>query len=389
MTTPLAVVTDARPANQLEQLHLLGQSVWYDNITRDLITDGTLQTLIADFGILGITSNPTIFAKAIATSTLYDRDIQEGIRAGQRAEEIFHHLALIDIRAAADLLRPMYDRTQAYDGYVSIEVSPTLADDTDGTIVEARQLWSTIDRPNLMVKVPATHAGLAAITALIADGININVTLIFALDRYRAVIDAYLGGLERRMLAGQPINRVASVASFFVSRVDTLVDQQLDERAAVANPAAATHLERLRGKAAVANAKLAYQLFTSIFSSERFAPYRERGAQVQRPLWASTGTKNPAYGDVVYVETLIGKDTVNTMPPATLTAFADHGQAQPTVTEGVAEARTLFTHLMDVGVDMAAMTHQLEVEGVRAFTASYHELLATIEGKRRRLETIG
>lgn len=389
MSTPLTTVTDQGKGNPLQQLHAYGQSVWYDNLSRDLLQDGGLQRLITDYGVLGITSNPTIFAKAIAESSLYDDEVRRGIEAGEDAQSIFEHLAVADISAAADLLLPIYENTGGYDGYVSLEVSPTLANDTQGTVAEARRLWDRVARPNLMIKVPATQAGLPAITELIADGINVNVTLIFGLERYREVIEAYLAGLAAHTNPRRLLPRVASVASFFVSRVDTLVDKQLAALAQGDSGANNEVAEALMGKAAIANAKLAYELFGSYFRSERFEALAAQGAQVQRPLWASTSTKNPRYRDVMYVEELIGKDTVNTMPPATLMAFADHGEAQETVTEGLEEAHRVFEQLEALGINMEAVSQQLEDEGVASFAASYAEVLATIDGKRDAVAAAG
>lgn len=382
MTTPLRTEIEEASANPLEQLHAYGQSVWYDNISRDMVQDGGLQALIDNSGVLGVTSNPTIFAKAVGESELYDDEIREGIAEGQDAQTIFEHLAVADIQAAADILRPIYDRTKAYDGYISLEVSPTLARDTEGTVAEARRLWSAVDRPNLMIKVPATEQGLPAITSLIGQGINVNVTLIFGLDRYQAVMEAYIKGLDQLMAAQRPVDRVASVASFFVSRVDTLVDKLLTANAKTSGDGAAEAAASLQGKAAIANAKLAYAQFVETFYGQRFAVYREAGAQVQRPLWASTSTKNPSYRDVIYVEELIGQDTVNTMPPATVKAFADHGELRASVTEDVEGAQAVFGQLKAVGIDMAAVTQQLEEEGVKSFADSYQQLLDTISSKR-------
>lgn len=380
MDTPLQAVTSDQP-NPLEQLHELGQSVWYDNISRDLLEGGRLQKLINTRGVLGVTSNPTIFAKAIAESSLYDPEVREGLQRGDDAITVFNRLAVTDIQATADLLHPVYDRTAAYDGYISLEVSPTLAHDTDGTVAEAQRLWGLVARPNLMIKVPATLAGLPAITQLIAAGINVNVTLIFGLERYEAVMEAYLTGLEQRVAADGPVARVASVASFFVSRVDSLVDKRLQAQID-GNAGDANALKALLGKAAIANAKLAYALFQRTFSGPRWEALQEHGAQVQRPLWASTSTKNPNYRDVIYVEELIGKDTVNTMPPPTVEAFADHGVVAETVTTGVDEAGRVFDQLREVGIEMDEVTAQLEAEGVKSFADSFNQMLATIDGKR-------
>ncbi|HEX7574034.1 MAG TPA: transaldolase, partial [Bacteroidota bacterium] len=312
--------------NALKQLEELGQSIWYDNISRSLVTSGELRRLV-DEGLLGMTSNPTIFDKAISGSTDYDAQLREILtkNPGAPTAEIIQALMVKDIQMAADVLRVAYDRTGGGDGYVSVEVTPTKARDTQATNAEVRQLASLIDRKNVMVKIPATKEGLPAITRAISEGYNINVTLIFSVQRYREVAGAYIEGLELRAKEGKPVAGIASVASIFVSRIDTLVDDLLGKKiAGEKDPAAASPLKGLLGKVAVANTKLVYQAFKEIFESPRFAPLRAKGAKVQRPLWASTGTKNPAYSDLLYVETLIGSDTVNTVPPATYTAILDH-----------------------------------------------------------------
>ena len=367
-------------------LQVLGQSVWYDNIRRGLIISGELQRLI-DRGIVGVTSNPTIFQRAIAASNDYDAALRDLALAGHSTPEIYEALAIADIQAAADLLRPVYERTAGDDGYVSLEVSPDLAHDTEGTVDAARRLFDAIGRPNVMIKVPATPAGLPAITRLIADGVNINVTLIFSVQVYAQVADAYIAGLERRLAAGLPLDNVRSVASVFVSRIDTAVDALLQERLAASDDAATrARIEALLGKAAIANSKITYRRFQEIFGAPRFQALRARGARVQRPLWASTSTKNPAYRDVVYVEELIGPDTVNTMPPATIDAFADHGRVRQTLTEGLAEAEATLTQLTALGIDLEAVMQRLLDEGVKAFADSVHDLLACIDAKRHALQ---
>ncbi len=369
-------------ANPLEELQRLGQSVWYDSIRQGLITSGELERLIND-GVTGVTSNPTIFEKAISGSRDYDENLRALVAEGREVGEIFEDLAIQDIRAAADLLRPVYDRTEGRDGFVSLEVSPTLAHDTSGTIEAAHRLHRAVGRPNLMIKVPATPAGTPAIERLIGDGLSINVTLIFSVERYEAVANAYLAGLERRLREGHPIDRVASVASFFVSRVDSLVDKLLQAKIReAANEKDAGRLEALLGKAAIANAKVAYARFKAIFGGPRWASLKARGARVQRPLWASTGTKNPAYGDVYYVETLIGPDTVTTLPPATLTAFRDHGCPRATLEEGLPEAEAHLRELAAAGIDLGEVTRRLEEEGVQAFAASFTDLFGCIAAKR-------
>ncbi|MBA3945673.1 MAG: transaldolase [Herpetosiphonaceae bacterium] len=383
MATPLSTPHPQRVKNHLEELHDYGQSVWYDNISRDLIKQGGLQKLIDESGVRGVTSNPTIFAKATAESKMYDDEIREGIDKGLDAEQIFENLAVADIGAAADIFRPLYDQSKGIDGYVSIEVSPTLAHNTETTETVARRLWTEINRPNVMIKVPATPEGLPAITTLIGEGINVNVTLIFGLERYKQVIDAYLAGLDRLIAAGRPLDKVASVASFFVSRVDTLVDKELDAKIKATSGAEAEHLKSLLGKAAIANAKLAYELFLQIFHGKRFETYRAHQAQVQRPLWASTSTKNPNYRDVIYVEQLVGMETVDTMPPATIVAFGEHGEVCETVTQNVKQAHDAFQQLAEVGIHMDRVGQQLEDEGVTSFGNSFKELLQTIDGKRQ------
>ncbi|MBN1657292.1 MAG: transaldolase [Anaerolineae bacterium] len=370
--------------NTIQQLHAAGQSIWYDNIQRGLLVNGELAGMIERGEIRGVTSNPTIFMNAIVKSNDYDAGLVPLARAGKSAEEIFWQLAIEDIQAAADLFRPLYDESDGGDGYVSLEVDPYLAHDTPGTIAAAKQIWQRVDRPNLLIKIPATVAGLPAITAAIAEGINVNVTLIFALDRYLAVMDAYLTGLEQRVAAGLPVDRIASVASFFVSRVDTKVDghlmEMVDRGGAHADPA-----EKLLGKAAIANARLAYAYYQKVFSAPRFQTLKAHGARVQRPLWASTSTKNPAYRDVVYVEELIGPDTVNTMPPHTLVAFLEHGQVRPgSLEENVAGAEQTLASLEALGISMCISTCELEREGVKSFADAFTALLDAVEASRKK-----
>lgn len=367
--------------NTTQKLAQLGQSIWYDNIQRSLLDDGTLAGMIAREEIRGVTSNPTIFMNAITKTGDYDAELLPLLAAGHSATDAFWQLAVADIRAAADLFRPLYEATGGGDGYVSLEVNPTLAEDTAATLAEARALWRRVDRPNLMVKIPATRAGIPAITAAIAEGININVTLIFARERYAEVMDAYLAGLEQRAAAGRSLDGIASVASFFVSRVDTLVDKRLEgiikEGGARAEAATA-----LLGRAAIANARLAYADFKQFFGGERFAQLQAQGARVQRPLWASTGTKNPAYSDVVYVDELIGPDTVNTVPPQTLAALLDHGQAALTLETQLDQARQTLADLEELGISMVEVTDQLEHEGVASFADAFASLLAGVEMRR-------
>ena len=363
--------------NPIQQVQSLGQSVWYDNVRRGLLTSGELKRLIA-LGVTGVTSNPTIFEKAIAGSTDYDQVLLGLAREGKSALEVYEALAIEDLRAAADLLLPIYERTKSADGYASLEVSPALAHDTGGTIKEAHRLFSALDRPNVMIKVPATPEGVPAVQHLIGDGVNVNVTLIFSLDAYRQVMEAYIRGLEDLAQQGGDVGRVSSVASFFVSRVDTAVDKLLEERIRKETE----DLKPLLGTAAIANARLAYEAFKATFGGERFAVLRAQGAQAQRPLWASTGTKNPAYSDVLYLETLIGPDTVNTMPPATLTAFLEHGRAKATLDGKAGEAGRAIASLEAVGVNVGQVTQQLLADGVEAFADSFDKLLANIEEKK-------
>lgn len=368
--------------NTVQQLAGLGQSIWYDNIERGMLANGEMAGMIARGEIRGVTSNPTIFLNAITKTADYDAGLEPLIASGQDAPAIFWELAIEDIRAATDLFRPLYEATNGGDGYVSLEVNPDLAHDTAATLNEAQTLWRRVDRPNLMVKIPATEAGIPAIRAAIAAGINVNVTLIFSRERYQAVMDAYLTGLEDRVAAGKPIDHIASVASFFVSRVDTNVDKKLQAIISRGGEQAAA-AEALLGRAAIANARLAYADFQHVFGDERFARLRAAGGRVQRPLWASTGTKNPAYSDVLYVDELIGPDTVNTVPPHTLAALLDHGLARPTLTNNLDEARRVEIELDALGISLADVTAELEREGVQSFKDSFATLLAAVEERRR------
>ncbi len=366
--------------NRIQRLHELGQSVWLDFIERSMIQSGELQQMV-ELGLGGVTSNPTIFQQAIAKSKAYDDDLKTFAKQDLDPKAIFDKLAIADIQAAADVLRPVYDARNGQDGFVSLEVAPDLAHDTAATIAEARRLHAAVARPNLMVKVPATLAGVPAIRQLIADGININVTLIFGLERFAAVKDAYLSGLEDRLAAGKSIDRIASVASFFISRVDGLLDERL-EKLAQRHPAQSEAILGLRGKLAVANAKLAYRQFQHTFGGARWQSLAAAGAQLQRPLWASTSTKNPAYPDLLYVDTLIGPHTVNTMPPKTLEAFQDHGTPAQTVDQGVEQAAADMQMLATVGISMLEATDELEQDGVKKFADSYTDLIATIAKRR-------
>jgi transaldolase len=356
--------------NRLEELHEAGVSIWLDMLSRDLLEDGTFTSLIASDAVTGATSNPTIFAKAIAGTDRYDGQLWAASRSGAASlQELFFEVALDDVRTAADLLAPAYRSAGGRDGLVSFECTPDLADDTAGTIEQAVELWGRLARPNVMIKVPATAAGLPAIEELTARGINVNITLLFSVARYEQVIDAYLTGLERRVRAGQPVDGITSVASFFVSRIDTKAD-------AVLPPGS-----ELRGTVAIANAQRAYATFCERFADERWRALADAGARLQRPLWASTGTKDPAYSDVLYVEQLIGPDVVNTMPEATLRAFADHGRVQRTLGADPEAPDRALERAAEAGVDLDAITAELEREGVESFCASYDDLLGRIESK--------
>ncbi len=372
-------------SSRAQQLLSLGQSVWLDFIRRGHLVSGEFDALVRDAGVVGVTSNPTIFEHAIARSDDYDAALATRIASGLEGEPLFESLAIEDIQMACDHLKPVFDASHGLDGRVSIEVSPRLAGDGAGTLAATKRLNAAVARDNVMVKIPATPAGLGAIAAGTAAGVSVNVTLIFSLARYREVIEAYLTGLEQRAAAGGELGRLRSVASFFVSRVDTKVDAAIEQRLATlpAGSSERAELESLRGKAAIANARLAYTEFERAFGSPRFAALKAKGAHAQRPLWASTSTKNPRYRDVLYVEELIGPDTVNTIPPATLQAFNDHGVVETRIHRDLDEARALFGRLSALGIPGETLIAQLEDEGVRAFVKSYEDLLATLETKRR------
>jgi transaldolase / glucose-6-phosphate isomerase len=359
----------------IRKLHSLGQSLWYDNIQRRLLENGDLAAMIRRGDIRGVTSNPSIFLNAIAKTHDYDPALVPLAWSGWEAEQIFWQLAIEDIRDACDLFSTMFRESEGADGYVSLEVSPTLAHNTEGTLAQAKQLWEWVDRPNLMVKIPATPDGIPAVRSAIAAGINVNVTLIFSLERYREVMEAYLGGLEERLAAGLDVHKIASVASFFVSRMDTKVDGMLEK---IGTPQA----NGLYGKAAIAYTKLAYDEFLKVFRSERFSRHKAAGCSVQRPLWASTSTKNPAYPDTMYVDSLIGPGTVNTVPPQTLEAFRDHGKAMVTLPDNLDEARQVLTSLEAQGISMEMVTAELETEGVKSFSDAFAAMLQAIEERR-------
>ena len=363
----------------IQKLHELGQSIWYDNIQRRLLENGELAAMIERGEIRGVTSNPSIFNKAIGDSDDYAEEIAALSAQGLGREEIYESLAIADIQAATDLFRPLYEETKGGDGYVSLEVSPYLARDTQATLAEAKRLWKAIDRPNLMIKIPGTVEGLPAVTQVIAAGLNVNVTLIFSVARYEQIMDAYLAGLEQRAEAGLPIDRIASVASFFISRIDTNADKRLQALMAAAADIK-DRAEALLGQMAVASAKLAYKKYRQVFGdeNERFAPLRAQGARPQRLLWASTSAKNPAYLDIKYVEELVGPGTVNTIPPKTLDAFRDHGTAQVAVDTGLKAAHQAFEDLAALGIDIYDITQELEDAGVKSFADAFTTLLETI-----------
>lgn len=371
--------------NPLKKLESLGQAVWLDYIRRDLVTGGGLERLINEDGLRGMTSNPAIFEKAIAESDLYDAAIQKMALEGKDVNTIYETLSQQDVQKAADVFRSVFDRTDGEDGYVSLEVNPHLAHDTEGTISEGRRLWASLDRPNVFIKVPATEEGVPAIRQLISEGININVTLLFGLPRYRAVAEAYLEGLEERLSQGKPVSQITSVASFFLSRIDTVVDPALEkiigsggEKKEIAGQAI--------GETAVSSAKLAYQIYMDIFDSNRFTELEAKGARVQRLLWASTSSKNPAQSDVKYIEPLIGVNTVTTLPPQTLDAYRDHGHPELTIHNGLEKARRLLEILPELGVDLDLVARQLEDEGVGKFNEPFGKLMASLAAKSRRKE---
>jgi transaldolase len=365
--------------SRLHELTALGQSVWVDNLSRQMLRDGELERLIREDAVSGITSNPTIFAKAIAEGDAYDEQIAETLASETDPKEVFLALATRDVSDACDVLRPTWDETEGREGYVSIEVDPRLAADTQATIAEAARLHDWIDKPNLFVKIPATPEGLPAIEEMIARGRSINVTLIFSLERYAAVLEAYLSGLERLASNGGRLRDVMSVASFFVSRVDTEADRLIDETGAPRD---------LRGRLAIANAKLAYQHYKTVLASERWARLAAKGARPQRCLWASTSTKDPTYRDTLYIEELIGPETISTMPPETIKAFQDHGRVAVRLERGIDQARTLLDRLAAANIDYDQVVKTIEEEGVEKFVASFDELIERIEEKARSLAAV-
>lgn len=366
--------------NPLTRLETLGQSIWLDYIRRDLISSGELRHLIEEDGISGITSNPAIFEKAIAESNLYDKEIHDMSFEKKDVKLIYETLSQHDVQNAADEFRPVYEKTDGADGYVSLEVNPHLARDTKGTIEEARRLWAALDRPNVFIKVPATIAGLPAIKQLISEGINVNVTLLFGLPRYREVAEAYIAGLEARAAQGKLVSHIASVASFFLSRIDTLVDP-LVEKFIVPENEKSEIAQKVCGQVAISSAKAAYHIYKEIFGSDRFKKLENKGARAQRLLWASTGTKNPEYSDVKYIEPLIGPDTVNTAPLKTIEAYRDHGDPRPSLDQNVKQAGWIIAHLPELGISIDNVTRQLEDEGVKKFEEPFDKLMETLTKK--------
>jgi transaldolase len=367
-------------ADRLKELHDMGQSIWLDSIDRTMLHNGDLERRIREDSLTGMTSNPTIFQKALAGGNAYDEQLL-GAEPGLNPSQLFELVETQDVRDACDLFAGVFASTRGADGFVSIEVSPGVSNSADATVEEARRLWKTVDRPNVMVKVPGTEEGAIAVRRLTAEGVNVNITLLFAIEAHARVIEAYLAGLEDRVRAGQPIDGISSVASFFVSRVDTEIDKRLDALAASAIGGEKERLEMLKGRAAIANAKLAYKLFTEKFTGPRWEALKSKGARVQRPLWASTSTKNPKYRDVMYVEELIGPDTVNTMPPATIEAFRDHGEVKRTVNVRVGAAEGLLKEIEAVGISIREVTGKLLEDGIASFQKSFDELLSGIETK--------
>jgi transaldolase / glucose-6-phosphate isomerase len=378
---PTGVLDTSKATNPLQALLDYGQSMWLDYIRRDLITSGRLKTMIADDGLRGMTSNPAIFEKAIAESSLYD-DILKSLASRNDLDTTarYEQIAIRDIQGAADVLRPVYESSKFRDGYVSLEVSPLLALKTQETIDEARRLWKAVNRENVMIKIPGTAEGLPAIRKAIGEGINVNVTLLFAQEVYEKVAEAHISGLEDLAKRGGNLNKIGGVASFFISRIDTLVDSIIDGKLkTTTDPQQQALLKSLLGKVAIANGKLTYQRYQRIFSGPRWQALAAQGAQTQRVLWASTSTKNPAYRDVMYVEELIGPDTVNTMPPATIDAFRDHGKLRNSLTEDVPGAQSVMDNLAKAGISIKEVTTKLTDDGVKLFADAFHKLLAAVE----------
>jgi transaldolase len=377
---PVGVLDTAKATNPLKDLLKFGQSVWLDYIRRDLFTTGELKRLIEEDGLRGMTSNPAIFEKAVADSNLYDDLLKSLAAKGAKPMEQYEALAIRDIRAAADTLRPVYESSKGRDGYVSLEVSPYIARDTKATLEEARRLWKTVGKPNIMIKVPGTTEGVPAFQQLISEGINVNVTLLFSQQVYEDVARAYVTGLEKFGSSGGDVSKIASVASFFISRIDSAVDKIVETKLKASKDASEQALlKSVQGKVAIANGKLAYQSYLTIFGGENWKKLAAKGAKTQRVLWASTSTKNPAYSDVMYVEEMIGPDTVNTIPPATFDAYRDHGHPHQTLTEGVDAAREVMATLPKLGISMKEVTDKLTEDGVRLFSEAFDKLLQAIE----------
>jgi transaldolase len=378
----LAYEGETMSTNPLIELTRLGQSVWNDNIERKLLTSGELKRLIDEDGLSGVTSNPAIFEKAIASSDLYAEQLRGLAEKGKGAQEIYEALAIQDIQMAADVLEGVYEKTGATDGFVSLECSPLLAHDTQGTIEETRRLWRLVDRKNVMIKIPGTAEGIPAIEQAIYEGININITLLFSLHAHDQTMEAFIRGLERRAAENKPIDRISSVASFFVSRIDSAVDKELERRIGQSTAQEEKgKLQSLLGRIAIANAKMAYQRYKKAFHGERFGALKQKGAQVQRPLWASTSTKNPVYPDVYYVEALIGPETVDTLPPATIVAFRDHGRARVSIDTNLDEEQALLARLDEVGISLDQVTAHVLADAVRLFVEPFEKLLKTIEAR--------
>src|SRR5215216_1957100 len=372
--------------NPLVELTNLGQSVWYDNIERKLVTSGELRRLIEEDSLRGVTSNPAIFEKAISGSDLYEEQLRELAGQGKSANDIYEAIAVRDVQMAADELATVYEKTGGLDGYVSLECSPLLANDTEGTIVEARRLWKWLDRKNVMIKIPGTPEGIPAIEQCIYEGININITLLFSLTSHEDTMEAYIRGLERRVEEGKPVDNISSVASFFVRRIDTAGDKIIEDRIKRAtSEEEKSKLQSLLGRIAIANAKMAYQRYKEVFNGERFAALKALGARVQRPLWASTSTKNPAFKDTYYVEALMGPETVDTMPPATLEAFRDHGRARVTIEDNLDEERAVLARLEEVGISLDQITQQVLDEGVAKFVEPFEKLLSATDSRRKEI----
>ncbi|MGA2646710.1 MAG: transaldolase [Candidatus Sulfotelmatobacter sp.] len=378
---PTGVLETEKATNPLKALLSYGQSMWLDYIRRDLLTSGKLKTMIEEDGLRGMTSNPSIFEKAIGESSLYDDMLKSlASRPDLSATARYEQIAIRDIQAAADILKPVYESSRYHDGFVSLEVSPLLALETQQTLDEARRLWKTVNRENVMIKVPGTAEGIPAIRQLVSEGININVTLLFAQEVYEKVAEAYIAGVEDLAKRGGDLKKMAGVASFFISRIDTLVDSMIDDKMkATSDPQPQALLKSLKGKVAIANGKLTYQRYQKIFSGARWEVLTAKGAQTQRVLWASTSTKNPEYRDVMYVEELIGPNTVDTMPPATVDAFRDHGKLRNSLTENVAGAQKVMDDLAKSGISMKAVTTKLTTDGVKLFADAFHKLLAVVE----------